>query len=97
MNYRRNRAFWPARVIFPTSPMFDSVEVIRVPAPWNLRDVPKIFDGGDIDYEGRWYGDRMCCLECRATEAMRMSPTSTYMLVSLDCGECGRSFGEFWQ
>ena len=57
------------------------------------RDV--IFDGGDIDNFGHWYGETMSCLECRETEAVRIGTTPTYMLAELHCGECGTTFAEF--
>jgi hypothetical protein len=60
------------------------------------RDVPKHFDGGDIDNNGRWYGEEMCCLECRETKHMRVGITATYLLATLDCGECGEPFAEYW-
>ena len=40
-------------------------------APDPMRNVPKSFDGGDIDNHGHWYGPDMSCLECRETTAMR--------------------------
>lgn len=60
----------------------------------NMRDVPKIFDGGDIDSSGHWEGALMCCLSCRETEPMRYTITGTYMLFALECGECGQRFCE---
>lgn len=61
------------------------------------RDVPKTFDGGDIDDHGHWYGAEMSCLECHETEAMRMSITATYMLAALRCGNCSEVFAETWR
>lgn len=59
-------------------------------------NVPKHFDGGDIDNHGHWYGDAMGCLECRETRHMGMGCTSTYLLAELHCGECGAVFAEYW-
>ena len=64
--------------------------------PTAMHNVPKSFDGGDIDDEGRWYGQDLSCLECRQTTAMRLSITSTYLLAALHCGECGATFCEYW-
>lgn len=61
------------------------------------RDVPKTFDGGDIDDHGHWYGAEMSCLECRETTHMRMGITATYLLAALQCGECGETFAETWR
>lgn len=61
------------------------------------RDVPKTFDGGDIDDNGHWRGAEMGCLECRTTRRMVVGPTATYLLSVLRCGECGERFAEFWQ
>lgn len=61
------------------------------------RNVPKAFDGGDIDNNGRWYGAEMCCRDCRETANMRMGMTATYMLATLECGECGEVFAETWR
>jgi len=44
------------------------------------RDVPKHFDGGDIDERGYWYGADMCCLECHETHEVRAGITATYLL-----------------
>lgn len=62
----------------------------------DLYNVPKHFDGGDIDDNGHWRGAEMCCLECRETTAMHCGITSTYLLASLNCGECGESFAKYW-
>ena len=62
-----------------------------------MRDVPKHFDGGDIDDEQHWYGALMCCLECRNVDAMRMTVTRTYLLAALSCGSCGEVFAEVWR
>ncbi len=61
-----------------------------------MRGVPKTFDGGDIDNDGQWYGSEMCCLECRETADVRCGTTSTYLLGTLECGECGEVFAEYW-
>ena len=62
----------------------------------HLHNVPKTFDGGDIDVQGHWYGQDMCCLECGETTAMRSGLTRTYLLACLQCGECAVSFCEYW-
>ena len=61
-----------------------------------MHNVPKSFDGGDIDNHGHWWGQDMSCLECRETTAMRSGMTSTYLLASLQCGECGETFCLYW-
>lgn len=61
-----------------------------------LRAVPTIYDGGDIDDDGRWYGEPMCCLECRETDAMRMGLSRTYLLATLECSNCLQVFAEVW-
>lgn len=68
----------------------------NVPRREFTRDVPKHFDGGDIDNNGHWVGEEMGCLECRETRQMRSSATATYLLASLNCGECGEPFAEYW-
>lgn len=68
----------------------------RIPHREFTRNVPKHFDGGDIDKNGRWLGEHMSCLECRETAAMRMGITSTHTLKQLECGECGEPFAEVW-
>jgi hypothetical protein len=60
------------------------------------RDIPKHFDSGDIDNDGRWYGSSMCCLECRTTDAMRMGAGGLFLLATLECGSCGEVFAERW-
>ena len=62
----------------------------------SMRNVLKTFDGGDIDDDGHWCGQDMSCLECRKTTAIRSAITSTYLLASLQCGECGEIFVEYW-
>jgi hypothetical protein len=47
-----------------------------------MLNVPKSFDGGDIDNHGRWWGQDMSCLECRETTAMHAGITSSYLLAS---------------
>jgi hypothetical protein len=61
-----------------------------------MRNVPKYFDGGDIDNENHWYGEQMGCLECGEVDAVRTGITSTYLLASLQCGNCGEVFAEYW-
>jgi hypothetical protein len=61
-----------------------------------MTDVPKHFDGGDIDWNGGWAGEAMCCLECRETTRMRIGVTPIYLLAELHCGECGAPFAEVW-
>jgi len=60
------------------------------------RDIPKHFDGGDIDDNGHWYGAEMSCLECHETHQMRQGITATYLLATLECGSCGETFAEYW-
>lgn len=69
---------------------------MAMPDNVNLRDVPKHFDGGDVDDYGRWVGAEMGCLECRTTNAMMMGITLTYGLAALECGECREVFAEYW-
>ena len=61
-----------------------------------MRNVPKSFDGGDIDNHAHWYGPDMSCLECRETTAMRSGMTSIYLLARLECGACGETFCLYW-
>ena len=65
-----------------------------------MRDVPKIYDGGDVvtgdDISTYWCGEVMCCLECREVKPMRLGMTATYLLAQLECGECGEPFAEVW-
>lgn len=65
------------------------------PTP-RMRDVPKHFDGGDIDGDGQWYGPDMSCLDCRATRPVRYTHTHTYLLAALECGNCCELFAEVW-
>jgi transcription elongation factor Elf1 len=62
-----------------------------------MRNVPKTFDGGDIDNHGHWVGAEMSCLECHETAEVRMGLTATYMLAAIECRECGEVFAEVWQ
>ncbi len=62
----------------------------------NMRNVPKHYDGGDINEHGSWRGAAMSCLECRETTDMRAGITATYLLGTLECGECGEIFAEVW-
>lgn len=64
--------------------------------PQGLHDVPKTYDGGDINAHGQWCGEDMCCLTCRETAPMCMGLTTTYLLASLECGECGETFAQTW-
>lgn len=68
----------------------------NIPPREFTRNVPKTFDGGDINDTGHWRGADMCCLECRETSAMRIGITATYLLAALQCGECGETFAETW-
>lgn len=61
------------------------------------RNVPKTFDGGDINTNGQWRGAEVGCLECRETAAMHYGGTATYMVAQLECGECGEPFAEVRQ
>lgn len=65
--------------------------------PEGLHNVPTHSDGGDIDDNGHWLGEDMCCLACRETRPMKIGPTSTYLLAELYCGECGEPFARYWQ
>lgn len=69
----------------------------NVPPREFMRDVPKHFDGGDIDHQGHWHGAAMCCLDCGETRPMRLGITPTYQLMALECGECYAIFAEVWQ
>jgi hypothetical protein len=69
----------------------------RIPPREFTRNVPKHFDGGDIDNQGHWVGADMSCLECRETHPMRMGITATYLLAALRCGNCGEPFAEVWR
>jgi hypothetical protein len=68
----------------------------NVPQREYTRDVPKHFDSGDIDNNGRWYGSTMCCLECRDTDTMRMGIGGLYLLATLECDNCSAVFAETW-
>lgn len=53
-----------------------------------------IFDGGDIDGHGSWYGSEIGCLECRETSHLTLSAVAI-LRVGLTCNECGTVFAEY--
>lgn len=77
--------------VLPSSPMFDSYEIVRAPEPMPAA----IYDGGDINEHGCWRGEEMCCLSCKETRPMEMGHTGKpYFRNALECGECGQTFAE---
>lgn len=67
----------------------------KPPAREFMREVPKHFDGGDIDDDGHWRGPEMSCLECKETTAMHYGITARWFIAALECGECREVFAEY--